>query len=143
MRTPFVLSEDAGNGCRCLKSKVLTWVSLEAKEQTGLNKVVVYSKEGCHLCERVVAELQKLRNERLFEISVKDITTNSELFERYRNIIPVIVIDDKVRLAGAMLANPNTIEDVLRKTVFSINFEQESERNSGYRNAPLPKKRSE
>ncbi len=108
-----------------------------------MNKVVVYSKEGCHLCERVVAELQKLRNERLFEISVKDITTNSELFERYRNIIPVIVIDDKVRLAGAMLANPNTIEDVLRKTVFSINFEQESERNSGYRNAPLPKKRSE
>ncbi len=90
-----------------------------------MNKVVVYSNEGCHLCERVVTELEKLRNERPFEISIKDITTDSDLLEHYRNIIPVIVIDGKVRLAGEMLANPNTIEDVLRKAVFSTNFEHE------------------
>ena len=104
-----------------------------------MNEVVVYSKEGCHLCERVITELQKLRNERLFEISIKDITTDSELFERYRNMIPVLLIDGKVRLAGAMLANPNTIEDVLRKAVFSMNFDEESDGSSGYRNPPLPK----
>ena len=104
-----------------------------------MNEVVVYSKEGCHLCERVITELQKLRSERLFEISIKDITTDSELFERYRNTIPVLLIDGKVRLAGAMLANPNTIEDVLRKAVFSMNFDEESDGSSGYRNPPLPK----
>jgi len=82
-----------------------------------LNEVVVYSKEGCHLCERVIAELQKLRNERLFEISVKDITSDPVLFERYRNMIPVIVIDGRVSLAGAVLTNPNTIENVLRKAI--------------------------
>ena len=71
--------------------------------------------------------MQKLRSERLFEISIKDITTDLELFERYRNTIPVLLIDGKVRLAGAMLANPNTIEDVLRKAVFSMKFEQESD----------------
>ena len=95
-----------------------------------MNKIVVYSKEGCHLCERVITELQKLRNERVFEVSVKDITTDSELFERYKNIIPVVVIDGKVRLAGTLLANPKTIEDVLRKAVFSMNFEQEPDSKS-------------
>ena len=80
--------------------------------------VVVYSKDGCHLCERVIAELWKLRKERLFEISVKDITADPELLERFRNIIPVVMIDNEVRLAGAVLANQNSLEDVLRKALF-------------------------
>jgi len=82
-----------------------------------LSKVVVYTKHGCHICERVIAELLKLRSERSFEISVKDISEDSHLFERYRNTIPVIAVDGKVRLAGAALANPNTLKDVLRKVI--------------------------
>ena len=61
----------------------------------------------------------KLQSERSFEISVKDITTDSELFENYRNIIPVVVIDGKIRLAGATLGNLNMLEEVLRKALFS------------------------
>ena len=83
-----------------------------------MTSVVVYSKEGCHLCEKVISELLKLKNERAFEITIKDITTDSELFERYKNIIPVIAIDGKVKLAGATLANLNTLEETLRKTFF-------------------------
>ena len=67
----------------------------------------------------MLAELWKLRNEREFEVSVKDITTDSQLFERYKNIIPVISIDGKIKVAGATLANPNTLEDVLRNALFS------------------------
>lgn len=85
--------------------------------RTHLFEVVVYTKDRCHICERVIAELQKLRSERSFEISVKDISEDSHLFERYRNIIPVIAVDGKVRLAGAALANPNTLKDVLRKVI--------------------------
>lgn len=84
-----------------------------------MTRVVVYSKEGCHLCERVIAELWKLRNELSFEIALKDITTDSELYERYRNLIPVIVIDGMVRLAGETLTNPITLRDVLWKTLIS------------------------
>jgi hypothetical protein len=80
----------------------------------------------------VITELQKLRNERVFEVSVKDITTDSELFERYKNVIPVLVIDGKVRLAGALLANPKTIEGVLRRAVFSMNVEQEPDSKSHF-----------
>ena len=84
-----------------------------------MTEVVVYSKEGCHLCERVISELGSLKNELLLEISVTDITSDSELFERYRNIIPAIAINGKVRLAGAILTNPNTLRDVLRKALLS------------------------
>jgi glutaredoxin len=82
-----------------------------------LSSVVVYTKDGCHLCERVIAQLLKLRSEQSFEISIKDITTDSRLFERYKNIIPVVAINGKVRLAGAALANPNTLEDALRRAL--------------------------
>jgi glutaredoxin len=84
-----------------------------------LHKVVLYTKDGCHLCERVLTELLKLRDEQSFEISIKDITTDSQLFERYKNIIPVVEVDGKVRLAGAALSNPNTLESALRKMFLS------------------------
>ena len=84
-----------------------------------MHKVVLYTKDGCHLCERVLTELLKLRDEQSFEISIKDITTDSRLFERYKNIIPVVEVDGKVRLAGAALSNPNTLESALRKMLLS------------------------
>ena len=81
--------------------------------------MVLYTKDGCHLCERVLTELLRLRDKQSFEISIKDITTDSQLFERYKNIIPVVEVDGKVRLAGAALSNPNTLEDALRKVLFA------------------------
>ena len=82
-----------------------------------MHKVVLYTKDGCHLCERVLTELLKLTDAQSFEISIKDITTDSKLFDSYRNIIPVVEVDGKVRLAGAALSNPNTLEGALRKVL--------------------------
>lgn len=79
--------------------------------------MVLYTKDGCHLCERVLTELLKLTDAQSFEISIKDITTDSKLFDSYRNIIPVVEVDGKVRLAGAALSNPNTLEGALRKVL--------------------------
>ena len=59
----------------------------------------------------------KLRSERSFEMSVKNISEDSHLFQRYKNTIPVIAVDGKVRLAGAALADPNTLKDALRKVI--------------------------
>ena len=82
-----------------------------------MHKVVLYTKDGCHLCERVLTELLKLTDAQSFEISIKDITTDSKLFDRYKNLIPVVEVDGKVRLAGAALSNPNTLEGALRKVL--------------------------
>ena len=83
------------------------------KGRTLTTKVIVYTKEGCHLCERVIAELQKISVVRPLEISTVDITSEASLFERYKDIIPVVEIDGKVRLGGTALANRSTLPTVL------------------------------
>ena len=84
-----------------------------------MTDVVLYTKEGCHLCERVLEKLEELNVDRLFKISTQDITQSKDLFERYQYLIPVVEVDGKVRLAGASLSNPNTLNDILRKAVLS------------------------
>jgi len=84
-----------------------------------MTEVVVYSKQGCHLCERVIAKLEEMNYESSIRISARDITEDQKLFERYRYLIPVVAINGKVRLAGAALTDPNTLEDVLRKAISS------------------------
>jgi len=79
--------------------------------------VKVYTKDGCHLCDNVISALHKLRLQQSFEVSTKDITTEPRLFERYKNIIPVVEIDGKIRLGGSALSNPNTLESTLRRAL--------------------------
>jgi glutaredoxin len=84
-----------------------------------VSKVVVYTKEGCHLCENVIHELQKLQQEHSFDLGKQDIAVDAELFERYKDVIPVVEIDGKIRLGGSALANWSTLESVLRKALSS------------------------
>jgi glutaredoxin len=83
-----------------------------------LAKVVLYEKEGCHLCEDVASVLERLSRERPFEFSTKDITSDPELFERYKNVIPVVEVDGRVRLGGSTLSSSYTLENVLRRAIF-------------------------
>ncbi len=84
-----------------------------------MTKVVVYTKNGCHLCENVVSVLQRMSTDVPLEISTQDITTNEQLFERYKDRIPIVEIDGKIRLGGSALSNRNTLEDVMRNAIFS------------------------
>ena len=49
----------------------------------------VYSKEGCHLCEELIEELMELIRDQA-SIEVIDINESEELFEKYREEIPVV-----------------------------------------------------
>lgn len=84
-----------------------------------MRKVVVYSKDGCHLCEKVISELEKLRAVESFDLTTQDITEDPALFERYKNIIPVVEIDGRVKLAGAAISNPNNLEEALKRALIS------------------------
>ena len=64
-------------------------------------------------------ELQKLQHEHSFDLRTEDIDADPELFERYKDVIPVVEIDGKVRLGGLALANWATLESVLRKALSS------------------------
>jgi glutaredoxin len=72
-------------------------------------QVAVYTKEGCHLCENAIASLKKIQERDSFELSIEDITEDSRLFERFKDLIPVVEIDGEIRLAGVALSNPNVL----------------------------------
>ena len=54
--------------------------------------VVVYHAEGCHLCERALAQVRRLHAELGFELQEVAIDGDPELEARYRELIPVVEI---------------------------------------------------
>jgi len=57
--------------------------------------VTVYHAEGCHLCERALAQVAALRDELGFELQTVDIGGDAELEARYREWLPVVEIDGR------------------------------------------------
>jgi hypothetical protein len=69
-------------------------VSRARDERSGESvTVVVYGKPECSLCEKAIAILRRLQREFVFRIDYVDITTDPGLFSRYRERIPVVVLD--------------------------------------------------
>jgi glutaredoxin len=60
-----------------------------------MTRVVLYSAEGCHLCDRARATVTALREELGFELEEVDIGGDPALEARYRELIPVVEIDGK------------------------------------------------
>lgn len=58
---------------------------------------VLYTKEGCCLCDRAKEVLRRLQGEFDLEIEEVDITRDGVLYEQYQYVIPVVVIDGKHR----------------------------------------------
>jgi len=58
-------------------------------------KITIYSKPDCHLCERAKEVVERCKGKVDFTLEVVDISQTPELLERYRNDIPVILLDGK------------------------------------------------
>ena len=67
---------------------------------TATHRVVLYGKPGCHLCD--IAHQLLLGLQREFDLTLEeiDITRDPALLERYRETIPVVLIDDRTTLAA-------------------------------------------
>jgi glutaredoxin len=62
--------------------------------------IVLYSRNGCHLCDDAF-EMLRQRQERFgFRLDVVDIDSNPELRNRYDQSVPVIEVNGKVRFHG-------------------------------------------
>ncbi|MFQ5399663.1 MAG: glutaredoxin family protein [Anaerolineae bacterium] len=55
-------------------------------------EVVLYTKEGCGLCDEVKVELVRLASRFPHQLSEVDITADHDAFARYRYTIPVVKI---------------------------------------------------
>ena len=60
-----------------------------------MKEVVIYSKEDCHLCEEALTVLRKVRAFFPFVLKEVNILEDRELFEKFKEEIPVIYIDSK------------------------------------------------
>jgi glutaredoxin len=60
-------------------------------------EVTVFHAQGCHLCDRALAQLRELRDELGFELREVDIGGDDALEAEYREWIPVVEIDGRRR----------------------------------------------
>jgi len=58
--------------------------------------VIVYHREGCHLCEDVVASLSQLQEELGYKIKQIDIDEDPKLQKKYNVDVPVVMVNDVV-----------------------------------------------
>ena len=59
-----------------------------------MHSVILYTKENCHLCDIVKAQLAELAPKYPHILQEVDITEDPDLYARYRYIIPVVQIGD-------------------------------------------------
>lgn len=58
-----------------------------------MRKVIIYSRPGCHLCNIAKEKIRLADCQDKYTLEEIDIETDPVLLERYRNDIPVIMID--------------------------------------------------
>ncbi len=59
--------------------------------------VTVFHADGCHLCERALAQVRELQEELGFDLREVDTGGDEELEAAYREWIPVVEIDGRRR----------------------------------------------
>jgi len=60
-----------------------------------MHDVVVYLREGCHLCETVKETLVQLQGGADFHWREVDIDANPQLRQKYNDEVPVVLIDGR------------------------------------------------
>ena len=71
-------------------------------------KVVLYTREGCHLCE----EAQEVLSEFGISPMLVDIDHDPNLRERYDTCVPVVEIDGQIRFRGRV--EPTLLRRIIR-----------------------------
>ncbi|MCC6917326.1 glutaredoxin family protein [Nitrosomonas sp.] len=59
-------------------------------DQTQSKKLIVYGREGCHLCEEMIASLRDLQEKSRFEFEVVNIDGDDRLVQMYTERVPVL-----------------------------------------------------
>ncbi len=58
-------------------------------------EVLIYTKHGCHLCDEVKAQLRSLQQSYPFELREQNIVEDAEIYEKFKDDIPVIFINGR------------------------------------------------
>jgi len=71
-----------------------------SKKPRKSHTVMFYTKSDCGLCKRAEAQLSKLAKEYALDITIIDVEADEGLWREYALLIPVVVIDGKVKIVS-------------------------------------------
>jgi glutaredoxin len=60
-----------------------------------MHEVVVYARQGCHLCDAVKETLTQLQGDADFQWHEVDIDADPQLRQKYNDEVPVVFIDGR------------------------------------------------
>lgn len=58
-------------------------------------KLILYFREGCHLCEAMLQALRGLQRRLGFELQLVDVDRDPELMRRYDEWVPVLCLGER------------------------------------------------
>jgi glutaredoxin len=58
-----------------------------------MRMVTLYTKEGCHLCEQVLAVIEQVRARHPFDLTIVDILDDPRAYDLYKHDVPVVLLD--------------------------------------------------
>ena len=77
-----------------------TWTWLKRPKQRTDLCVVLYTRNGCHLCDDAWTLLTRQQRRHGFVLKSRDIDEEPELVRRFGTCVPVIEVNGKVRQRG-------------------------------------------
>lgn len=81
-------------------SFVTWWRWLRGRKPGRDVQVIMYTRQGCHLCEQAWELLQAEQQRYGFQLEAVDVDRSQELVALYGEKVPVVVIDGKERFHG-------------------------------------------
>jgi hypothetical protein len=58
-------------------------------------RLTLYSRQHCHLCHEMQAQVEALRSDSTFELEVLDIDRNPALTLRFNELVPVLMAGER------------------------------------------------
>lgn len=77
-------------------------------------QVILYTRQGCHLCDGAWQLLEQARRRHGFHLETRDVDTDPELVRQHGLHVPVVEVNGRVRFRG--IVNP-----VLLRRLFEAN----------------------
>jgi hypothetical protein len=74
-------------------------------------EIVMYTRQGCHLCEEAWQLLERERQHHLFTLRQIDVDSEPQLRREYGECVPVVSVDGRVRFRGRV--NPVLLRRLL------------------------------
>jgi glutaredoxin len=89
-----------------------SWLKRRWRQSGYANvEIVMYTRQGCHLCEEAWQLLERERQRHAFTLRQIDVDSDPQLQREYGECVPVVTVDGRVRFRGRI--NPVLLRRLL------------------------------